>query len=131
MHRQILHNRKRLVLMALFILGFVSSYAATTVKGIVKDAATKQPLQAVRVFFKGGKGVTTNADGTFSLNTPASTHTELLVSYVGYRTTTVSIVPGKEQVIEIELAVAENPNNTVVVKSKRGKYSNKDNPAVE
>src|SRR4051794_31247828 len=105
MHRQILHYRKSFVLMALFILGFISSYAATTVTGIVKDAVTKQPLQAVSVFFKGGKGVTTNADGTFSINTTATTHTEILVSYVGYRTTAVSIVPGKEQVIEIELAV--------------------------
>src|SRR5690349_11886836 len=43
---------------------------------------------------------------------------------------TLSIQPNREQVLNIELQVADL-KNTVVVYSKRGKYSNKNNPAVE
>lgn len=118
------------VLLIIAFFSSIASYAGTTVKGIVKDALTKQPLQSVSVVFKDGKGVTTNADGTFSLAAP-TTSTQIEVSYVGYQTTVLNITPGTEQLIEIELAVAADPKNTVVVKSKRGKYSNKNNPAVE
>jgi hypothetical protein len=122
---------KSLILLALFTSCFIASFAGTTIKGIVKDAVTKQPLQAVSVYIKGGKGVTTNPDGSFALSSSATDKTELHLSYVGYQTTTLTITPGKDQVVEIELAVAQSADNTVVVKStKRGKYSNKDNPAV-
>src|SRR3954468_15639431 len=132
MSNKILHYKKNLILIASFILIFISSYATTTVKGIVKDAVTKQPLPAVSVFIKGGKGVTTNADGSFALTTAGNNTTEIMVSHVGYQTAKLTITPGQQQVVEIELSVSQSPNNTVVVKtSKRGKYSNKDNPAVE
>src|SRR3954451_15399030 len=109
----------------------IVSYAGTTEKGVVKDAITKQPLQSVSVVFKDGRGVTTRADGTFALASATTASTQIEVSYVGYQTTVVNITPGKEQVVEIELMVAADSKNTVVVKSKRGKYSNKNNPAVE
>jgi len=120
-----------MVLLVVFMACFVTaSFAATTVKGIVKDAVTKQPLPSVSVYFKGGKGVVTQADGSFALPVGGVDKAEIQVSHVGYQTATITVVPGKEQLVEIELTVAES-NNTVVVKSKPGKYSNKNNPAVE
>jgi hypothetical protein len=131
MWQQFLHFKKNLVILVFFLSGFVASFAGTTVKGIVKDANTKLPLPSVSVFIKGGKGVTTNADGSFSLTTAGTSATEILISHVGYRTTKIAITPGKDQVVEIELAAQTSDNTVVVTASKRGKYSNKDNPAVE
>jgi hypothetical protein len=132
MRTYILHHKKKLILFAFFTAFFIASFGAgTTVKGIVKDAVTKQPLQSVSVYLKGGKGVTTQADGSFALTGISNEKTIMQVSYVGYQTATVTIAPGKEQVVEIELAVAESNNAVVVKSSKRGKYSNKNNPAVE
>ena len=131
MRTHILHHRLKLVLLAFFASFYITSFAAaSTVKGIVKDAVTKQPLQSVSVYLKGGKGVITNADGTFALTGIVAEKAVMEVSYVGYKTATLTVTPSKEQVVEIELSVSET-NNTVVVKSKRGKYSNKNNPAVE
>jgi hypothetical protein len=121
---------KQIILFFTFFFS-VSAFAGTTVKGIVKDALTKQPLQFVSVVFKDGKGVTTQADGSFALASAGTNNDQIQISYVGYQTTVLNITPGKEQVIEVELMVAADPKNAVVVKAKRGKYSNKNNPAVE
>src|SRR5438128_2262239 len=110
---------KRVLLLFIFVYLVIASYAGTTVKGIVKDAVTKQPLQSVSVVFKDGKGVTTQADGSFALASNSTNNTQIQVSYVGYETAILHITPGKEQVLEIELSVAADPKNTVVVKSKR------------
>src|SRR5206468_298175 len=50
---------------------------------------------------------------------------------VGYKTVTKTITPDKEQVIDVALEVADTKRNVVVKTSKRSKYSNKNNPAVE
>jgi len=116
------------LLMALF--SFISSFAQTIVKGTVRDGVSKDPLQSVSVVFKDGKGVTTEADGTFTLSTNNTNAIQIEVSYVGYQTLMRTIAPNKTQVIDIDLTVADS-KNTVIVKSKRGKYSNKNNPAVD
>ena len=127
---QNLPNKKGIFLVFAFMFFLINSFSQTIVKGTVKDAITKEPLQYVSIVFKGGKGVSTNADGTYTLSSSSATANQLLISYVGYKSVTKSVVPDKEQVIDIELAVADSKNN-VVVKSKRSKYSNKNNPAVE
>jgi hypothetical protein len=123
--------KNKIGLLILMLIGSVwSAQAQTVVKGIVRDAATKEALQSVSVYFKGGKGVTTAQDGTFTLTTGNVRSNIVQISYVGYKTASKTITPNVEQTIEVELNLAEGQN--VVVKSKkRGKYSNKNNPAVE
>lgn len=61
----------------------------TLVKGLVLDAK-KQPLPGVTVLVKGTTiGVTTNADGEFSLSVPAVETSELMFSFMGMKSLTL------------------------------------------
>src|SRR5438067_10904386 len=125
--KKIIHCRILLVL--LLGIAFVTAHTQTIVRGIIKDANTQQPLQSVSIYFKGGKGVTSASDGSYTLATENSRITTIQFSYVGYKTITKTIAPNKEQVMNIELEVADAKSNVVVKTNKRGRYSNKDNPA--
>lgn len=103
--------------------------AQTVVKGKITNNATHQPLAYVSVYFKGGKGVSSAEDGTYTLSTINDKLTQVEFSYGGYKTITKKIVPGQQITLDIQM---EQPvMNEVVVKTKRGKYSNKNNPAVD
>ena len=115
-------NSIALVLALLF--GSFNLYAQTAVRGVVKDANTGQTLQFVSVYFTGGKGVTTDADGNYRLVSANAKHTVVQFSYVGYKTITKTIIFGKEQVIDINLERAEEKNNVTVKTNKRGKEYN-------
>lgn len=119
------------VCVLLLITSFVPVTAQTIVKGIIKDAITRQPLQSVSIYFKGGKGVTSSPDGSYVLETVNTRLTNIQYSYVGYKTVTQTIIPGKEQVIDVTLEVLDAKRNVTVKANKRSRYSNKNNPAVE
>ena len=104
--------------------------AQTAVKGFVKDAVTQEPLAFVSVYFQGGNGVTSNDDGSYSIQSNNSKYTTLIFSYTGYKKIIKKIIPGTEQTLNIDLETTNSLSN-VVIKTKRGKYKNKNNPAVE
>ena len=104
--------------------------AQTIIKGFVKDEVTHEPMSFVSIYFQGGKGVTSNDDGSYSIETNNSKLTTLIFSYAGYKKITKKIVPSTEQTINVNLEIA-NSLSDVVIKTKRGKYKNKNNPAVE
>ncbi|GEO10388.1 collagen-binding protein [Segetibacter aerophilus] len=110
---------------------FVSVNSQTIVRGVIRDAVSQQPLQSVSIYFKGGKGVTSSSDGSYMLATENTRLTVVQFSYVGYKTVSKTLIPNKEQVIDILLEVSDAKSNVVVKTNKRGKYSNKNNPAVE
>ncbi|MFT3827547.1 MAG: DUF5686 family protein [Chitinophagaceae bacterium] len=114
---------------SLVIAGFTAN-AQTRVKGVVKDAVTQQPLQFVSVVFKGGKGTLSDADGGFYLETSNPKWTTVEISYTGYKTISKSVPFGKETEIIVDLQL-EQMKEVVITTNKRGKYRNKDNPAVE
>ena len=123
---------KRSVLILLLLTSFfITCYSQTVVKGVIKDEATQRPLQSVSVYFKGGKGVTSGADGSYTLTSVNPKLTVVQYSYVGYNTITKNIFPGRQQEINIQLEVSDAHNNVSVKTNKRSKYSNKNNPAVE
>lgn len=117
------------LLLVLLIL-HLSSYGQTIIKGFVRDAVTQQPLQFASIYFKGGKGTVSGADGSFSLETNNSKWDAIEFSYNGYKTMTKTIIPGKQQHIDADMEVL-SMNEVIVKTKKRGKYSNKNNPAVE
>lgn len=123
-------NRIANVLVLLFC-SFITSYSQTIVKGVIRDATTQQPLQSVSVYFKGGKGIASGSDGRYMLTTGNTKFSLIQFSYVGYKTVIKTIVPDKEQVIDIDLIRSETKNNVTVKTNKRGKYSNRNNPAVD
>ncbi|MDN3656151.1 DUF5686 family protein [Ferruginibacter paludis] len=105
------------------------STAQTVIKGTISNSATHQPMPFVSVYFKGGKGISSAEDGSYKLSTINSKLTQVEFSYGGYKKIVRQVEAGKETVLDIEM---EQPvMNAVVIKTKRGKYSNKDNPAVE
>ena len=101
----------------------------TIVTGTIRDAVSQKPLAFVSVYFKGHKGTISKEDGSYSLSTINLNLTTIEISYAGYKTISKTVLPGKIQELNInmELPVMRE----VVIQSKRGKYKNKDNPAVE
>ncbi|HKG05967.1 MAG TPA: carboxypeptidase-like regulatory domain-containing protein, partial [Pedobacter sp.] len=74
----------------LVLLVNVCNAQTTTVSGIVMDASTKDPIPFASVYFKGGKGETADSTGHFEMTTSRIVN-QLVVSYIGYKTKTVSI----------------------------------------
>lgn len=120
-----------LFLLFLFISTFVVAQS-TVVTGVVTDATNKQPLPFVTVSFTGTTiGVNTNDKGQFSIrsNQPQS---QLKITYLGFKDVFITVLPGKEQVINVRMLPSSKSLNEVTVKSKkRARYTNKENPAVE
>ena len=125
----------KIILYTLFLAtmagGGFSAHAQTVVKGFVKDALTMKPIQFVSIYFEGGKGVTTGDDGSYSIETYRDNLNNLSFSFTGYKKVTKKIVVGKEQIINIELELVSALKEVIVKTKKRGKYKNRDNPAVE
>lgn len=83
-----------LLLVAVITIGLCASAQTRAVKGTVLDANTDEPLIGASVTAKGSAtGVATDVDGNFTLTVSAAVN-KLTVSYVGYKTTDVTITPG-------------------------------------
>jgi len=122
---------KQITLITYLLFVWVNiSLAQTAVKGIVKDAATRKPLSFVSVYFEGGKGVISGEDGNYSIETQKANLTALVFSHTGYKTVVKKIIPMQQQTLNIELEQTGQLAE-VKVKTRRGKYSNRNNPAVE
>lgn len=128
------NNRVKYLLLTLIILSsFFACAQNTTVKGTITDAATNQPLPYVAVSFLGSSnGVNTDEKGHYNLISDNKSDEQLVISYIGYKKVTRKIAIGKEQVINIKLVAEGKTLNEVSVRTTRKlKYKNKDNPAVE
>lgn len=121
---------KSFLLLFTMLMGVMGMHAQTVIKGFVKDAITKQGMSFVSVVFKDGKGVTTGDDGSYSIETRNPKYTTLIFSYAGYVKVTKQITAGIEQTLNVELEMTSSLKE-VVVKRGRGKYRNRNNPAVE
>ncbi|MEO5889529.1 MAG: DUF5686 family protein [Ferruginibacter sp.] len=122
--------RRASFLFTLLCVGFLAN-SQTVVKGFVKDASTMKPIQFVSIYFEGGKGVTTGADGSYSIITYRENLKTLNFSFTGYKQITKKITIGQEQTVNVELELVESLKEVIIKTRKRGKYKNKDNPAVE
>jgi Family of unknown function (DUF5686)/CarboxypepD_reg-like domain len=125
-------NFIKIKLLALILISSTATNlisAQTVVKGTITNSATQQPMAFVSVYFKDGKGVASAEDGSYLLSTINDKRTEIVFSYGGYKTVTKKIKPG--EIIKLNIQMEQPVMNEVVVKTKRGKYRNKDNPAVE
>ncbi|WP_439559288.1 carboxypeptidase-like regulatory domain-containing protein, partial [Dyadobacter sp.] len=102
----------------------------TTIKGTVTDAKTGETLPFVSVLIPGTTmGTASDADGRYAL-TLRENYPTIKFTYVGYLSVEKPITPGISQTIDIKLAVDASMLKEVTVKG-RGRYRNKDNPAVQ
>jgi len=107
---------KRLLIATLVAIGPLVAAAQGLITGHITDVRTGEPLIGASVIVKSekGKGVVTDIDGNFSLQTKVEAPLTLRVEYVGYRAIDVDVYDFEEPV-EIQLIDNSNRLNEVVV----------------
>ena len=116
---------KKLVLFTLGLL-MTLNVIAQQITGTVVDAKTGEKLPFVNVVYEKGGGTQTDVNGRFSLPFKKG---KLRFSYIGYDTETVKV--DRPQRLTVKLKSGDFSFKEAVVKVRRGKYSRKNNPAVE
>ena len=106
--------------------------AVAQVTGRVIDSKTREPIDYVNVFYdKTGIGEQTDERGEFVLKEDSALR-EITVSTMGYVTQVVKLKDvGKNRNMTIRLVPEARLLDGVTVQAKKGKYSRKNNPAVE
>lgn len=122
--------KKVIFLLACITFALGAKSQNTVIKGIVTDSITGDPLPFVSVLLKGTTiGTTTAIDGDFYISTSSKAR-QVEVSYLGYATKTLEVVPGRKYNFKIRLVPSTINLNEVVIKPKKEKYRKKENPAV-
>ncbi len=117
--------------MCAFFLGGALAAQTTLVKGKISDARTNEALPFVTVFFdESGVSTQTDEKGEYTIKTEKE-YTKLKIITMGYKPTSREVIPGKDQIFDIKLVEEVKVLNEVTVNSKKVKYRNKNNPAVE
>ena len=123
--------RKKIVLWltSTFIIWGIHAQEAM-IRGTVCDDATGERLPFASLIYKGTAiGTSTDMNGRFSLAMPEDEKT-LQVSYLGYTTQEIRILPTHSRQLDIRLKPEGIALQEVTVKPSKEKYSKKDNPAV-
>ena len=125
------YSRVVLVLLLLTVVPAAWAQRATTVRGVVIDSLTHEPLPHVAVLLAGsGTGTKTDADGKFSITTQ-SDFTHVRFSLLGYKAVDRDVRMGRSNRLKIELPPTSIPLEEVMVRPRKEKYSKKNNPAVD
>ena len=120
--------KKLYFMLILFMVSTLQMMAQQKITGrVIDDDGFAVPYASVQ--YKGHKiGVSSDGEGKFTIEKhPAWV---LTVSALSYKTQTVKI-DEKTNFIEVKLKDDTHKLGEVVVKSKKGRYKRKDNPAVE
>ena len=120
--------KKLYLMLVLFMVSTLQMMAQQKITGrVIDEDGFAVPYASVQ--YKGHKiGVSSDGEGKFTIEKhPAWV---LTVSALSYKTQTVKI-DEKINFIEVKLKDDTHKLSEVVVKSKKGKYKRKDNPAVE
>ncbi|MBR1840192.1 MAG: carboxypeptidase-like regulatory domain-containing protein [Prevotella sp.] len=119
----------RKILFTLYFILFALCAMAQNIRGIILDAQTGDSIPRVTVSYRGHHlSVLTDQNGHFTI--PRHNGWKLTFSAVGYKSQNLAISENSKDDIVIRLRTDVRALNEVVVKSKRRKYSRKDNPAV-
>ena len=114
----------------MFWLLCLSVQAQQLISGVIKDAETKQAIPSVTVSYKGHRiAVASGLDGRYVIQKMVGWN--MTFSAVGYVSQTIMIEDRTPVKIDIQLQPDMKMLQNVVVKSKRQRYSRKNNPAVE
>lgn len=121
---------KRFRIFLTWILLVLTTSISAQIHGVITDAATGDTLLYPSASYKGHHvAVSGNALGEYSIARHEGW--QLTFSAVGYKSKTVKITSGTPSVLNVKLRPDTKQLNEIVVKSKRGRYSRKNNPAVE
>jgi len=123
--------KKLITISTLYALWLCPAAAQTRiVTGLVLDSLSRLPLASVSVNLPGtGKGTLTDAKGRFRIVLDNRAH-EIRFSASGYTPVTVRVTDSTATPLTILLSVAYTSLQQVVI-HRKGRYRNKNNPAVE
>ena len=122
---------RRFITLILFIHSslFTLEILAQQLRGTVLDAETGAPISRVTVNYRGLRGsVLTTDDGAFTID--RRNGKKLHLSAVGYKAQYIPVNENTRDQLVVHMRTDVRSLNEVVVKSKKRKYSKKDNPAV-
>lgn len=109
--------RSLLVVILLFISFSLS--AQHSVQGHVIDGETNTPLVGANVFIASTtKGVSSSLDGAFKITDLPAIHFQLVISFIGYETQVLDVVPGTPVTYKIILKPSARRLASVVVRAK-------------
>ncbi|MGB3005995.1 MAG: carboxypeptidase-like regulatory domain-containing protein [Chitinophagaceae bacterium] len=108
-------KKNLLVLTMLCVCFSFMAKAQFTVKGIILDSSSREPLSAASVFCQNTtSGTTSNKQGEFSLNLKSGGY-DLIFSYTGYATQTIRI--GENSKLEVLLVKEDKSLGEVFIKN--------------
>ncbi|OEK05070.1 carboxypeptidase-like regulatory domain-containing protein [Roseivirga misakiensis] len=115
------------ILFTVFLISFPSLAQSTfTLRGVVTDAETKEPLPFATVFFAGTTvGTTTNEKGGYLLNVNSEGTYDLIVKFIGYQTYAAQVTLGDAAVAQLNVEIApgaKDLGSVVVVARKDAKW---------
>ncbi|MBL7804225.1 MAG: TonB-dependent receptor [Saprospiraceae bacterium] len=113
------------------LLALYASAQRGAITGKVTDSASGEGLAGATVVVEGATGGTsTNADGMFTVSSPAGEQ-QLLVSYVGYQTATVSVrvISGQTASVDVALEPSGIQGSEIVVSASRRAEKRTNAPA--
>lgn len=105
----------------------------TTLRGIITDSATEEPIEYALIHFENtSTGVYSKKDGSFSMSSKdGHTTIDVKVQAMGYKEQRFTIPVGQVTTKNIQLVRADKLLTEVIINPRKGKYSKKNNPAVE
>ena len=90
-----------------------------TINGYIKDGATGETLIGATISLKGNtKGIASNAYGFYSITLTEGNY-NLLISFIGYKSTTINLQLQKDTFLNIVLQTGINLSQEVVVTAKK------------
>ncbi|MGC4101641.1 TonB-dependent receptor [Ferruginibacter sp.] len=113
---------KRIILSILLLVFSIATFAQSTLKGKVVDAATGNPVTGASISFA-GKTVTSSDNGSFSVD--CSKSSIITVSHIGFETRkvavsnckdelTISLVPTANTLGEVEVTATSSQNKSIL-----------------
>jgi hypothetical protein len=115
-------HMNNVLLSILMLAGPALGYSQTNVQGRVIDAVSRQPLEGATIGQREKNVATTDQYGQFFIKALAES-SDLTVSYIGYRTATVSAVKGKETLIEMQPDLVNMKDVVVLHNNSFSKFS--------
>lgn len=115
-----------------FVLSLWTVFTLAQVTGKVIDAKTRQALDFVNVYYEGKNcGETTDEKGQFVIREDSAWR-EITIYSMGYVKKVIKLKSfGQNKNMTVKLDPEERTLAGITVAAKRGKYSRKNNPAVE
>ncbi len=124
---------KNIIFLTVILLmsGSLFAQKVTRIKGHVHDAQTGEPLPFVDISLKGTSiGVSTDLNGFYKIETRFPSDT-VVASFLGYKSQEFPIHRNKLNKIDFRLESETLKLETVEIREKKGKYSKKNNPAID